>query len=174
VLALIEGPKKGREGRYRQFVETGAATDDEEFLAAMWRSAHCIGSDDFREQVEDRYRDLAGRRGTWEDVSFRRVKGGIPAETILQAVGAVAGVAVKALTTRQRDSRWRAVAARMLCRYGGLTQRAAAPILGVRTGVAVSCQLRKLSQLLESDKALRERLRRIERQLDKEQRRSSH
>jgi putative transposase len=172
VLALLEGPKKGREGRYRQFVGTGAATDDEEFQAAMWRSAHCIGSDDFREEVEDRYRALVGGRVASEDISFRRVKGGVPAETILQAVGAVAGVDVKELTTRQRDSRWRAVAARMLCRYGGLTQRAVAPLLGVRTGVAVSCQLRNLARLLKSDKALEQRLLRIERQLDKEQRRS--
>ena len=45
-------------------------------------------------------------------------------------------------------------------------------MLGVRTGVEVSCQFRKLAQLLESDKAMEERLRCIERRLDKEQRRS--
>jgi len=172
VLALLEGPKKGREGRYRQFVETGAAADDEEFLAAMWRSAHCVGSDDFREEVEERHRVLLEGREALEDVSFRRVSRVVPAETILQVVGAVCGVDPKALTTRQRDSRWRAVAARMLCRYGGLTQRAAAPLLGVRTGVAVSCQVRKLAQLLESDEALREKMRRTETRLDKEQKRA--
>lgn len=172
VLELLEGPKRGREERYRQFVETGVATDDEEFQAAMRRSVHGIGSDDFREEVEDRYRALMEGRGVSEDVSFRRVRGDVPAQTILQVVGAVAGVAVKEITTRQRDSRWRAVAARMLCRYGGLTQRAAASLLGVRTGVAVSCQLRRLAELLETDKRLAEKLRHIEQKLDKEQRRS--
>jgi len=60
----------------------------------------------------------------------------------------------------------------MLCRYGGLTQRAVAPMMGIRTGAAVCCQLRHLAQLVESDKDLEQRVRRIERQLDKEQRRS--
>jgi hypothetical protein len=155
-------------------VETGVGTDDEEFQSALWRSAHSIGSEDFREEVEGRYRALVGGRGALEDVSLRRVKGEVPGEMILQVVGAVAGVEVKGLTRRQRDSRWRAVAARMLCRYGGLTQREVAPVLGVRTGVAVSCQLRKLAQLLESDKDLEGKVRRIEQKLDKEQRRSRH
>jgi len=52
VLMMLDGPNKDREPRYRQFVETGLATDDEEFVAV-----------------------------------------------------------------RQPDCRWRAVAARMLCRY---------------------------------------------------------
>ena len=49
VLALVEGRKKDRHRRYREFVESGLAGNDEEFAAVMVRSAHCIGGDDFRE-----------------------------------------------------------------------------------------------------------------------------
>jgi len=36
-----------------------------------------------------------------------------------------------------------------------MTQRRVAEILGLRTGVAVSCQLRKLSKKLKKDKKLK-------------------
>ena len=168
VLALLGGRKDDREARYRQFVETGVAENDDEFAAAMWRSAQSIGSADFREDVDERYRTLLKDRRVPEDVSFRRVGNVLPAQRILAVVAAVVGVKANDLTVRQRDNRWRAVTARMLCRYGGLTQRRAAGILGVRTGVAVSCQLRKLTGLLQSDPGLQEEVSRVERRLKKE------
>jgi hypothetical protein len=61
-----------------------------------------------------------------EDVSFRRVARVAPVEKILEVVVSVSGVAREALFEQQRDCRWRAAASRMLCRYGGLTQREAA------------------------------------------------
>ena len=39
-------------------------------------------------------------------------------------------------------------------------------MLGVRTGVAVSCQLRQLARLLESDLVLKSVVERIEKRLD--------
>ena len=53
---------------------------------------------------------------------------------------------------RQRNSFTRAIAAKALCDHCGMTQRQVAEILGLRTGVAVSCQLRKLSEQLKKDK----------------------
>ena len=85
-------------------------------------------------------------------------------------VAASAGVDVKDWAKRCSDSRWRAVAARMLCQYGGLTQRAVAPLLGVRTGAAVCCQLRKLTQLCQTDAVLHRALAGIEKRLDRQQR----
>jgi hypothetical protein len=61
----------------------------------------------------------------------------------------------------------------MLCRYGGLTQRSAAVVLGVRTGVAENCQLKKLAKLLDTDEGLRAKVLRIERRLDREQQRQA-
>ena len=59
------------------------------------------------------------------------------------------------LHVRQRNSFTRAIAAKALCDHCGMTQRQVAEILGLRTGVAVSCQLRKLSEQLENDKKLK-------------------
>jgi hypothetical protein len=87
----------------------------------------------------------------------------LSAERIIGVVSSVAGVDPKDLVKRQSDCRWRAVTARMLCRYGGLTQRRAATILGVCNGIAVSCQLRKLA-----DKVLTEAVQSIEKRLGKE------
>lgn len=168
VLALLEGGKGRLEDRYREFVEAGVAQDDKEFVQALWLSSHCIGGEDFREDVEERYKELLQGRRVPEDVALRHIVKTLPAERIIEVVSSVAGLDPKNLVKRQRDSRWRAVTARMLCRYGGLTQREVATILGVRTGVAVSCQLRKLADLLRSEETFGDAVHKIEKRLSKE------
>jgi hypothetical protein len=46
----------------------------------------------------------------------------------------------------------------MLCDYGGLTQRQAADVLGLRSGAAVSAQLHKLADKLKTDARLRKQM----------------
>jgi hypothetical protein len=135
----------------------------------LMRSAHGIGSDGFCEDIEDRYRDLVSQRRQREDISFRRVIRCIPPQRVLDVVARVLSIDRKDLLLRQRDCRWRAIATRMLCRYGGLTQREAARELGLRTGVAVSCQIKLLTRLINTDTKLAKVVRRIERRLEKEQ-----
>ena len=168
VLALMEGVRKKREERYARFVEAGLAAKDEEWAATMRRSVHCIGSDDFREGIEERYRERVSGVRSREDISFRRAGRRVGSDRVLEVVAKGAGVGREDLLRRTRDCRWRAVAARMLCRHGGLTQREAARELGLGTGVAVSCQLKRLGALLESDKTLLRTVQRIDGQLDKE------
>lgn len=153
VLALMGGRQSEQSRRYREFVEDGIAADDEEFQAILGRSVRSIGSDRFREWVDRGYRELAERQPVPQDVAFRRIGQVLSAERILEAVAQVAKVTPEELRIRRRDSRWRGVASRMLCRYGGLTQRAAAALLGVETGVAVSCQIKNLDRLVKSDAA---------------------
>ena len=88
---------------------------------------------------------------------------------VLKTVAAVVGREAKELQIRRRDARWRAVASRMLCPYGGLTQRAVAAKLGLHTGVAVSCQLRKLTLLLACNADLRRQVGEIEAILQRQQ-----
>jgi REP element-mobilizing transposase RayT len=167
LLLLQEGPRKRRLEAYRTFVEAGVAQDDEEFQAVLGRSAQCIGGDEFRDEVEDRYTALLEKTKRPEDVALRRRSKVLGAATVLATVSRMAGIEKDRLRVRTRDCRWRAVAARMLCRYGGLTQREAAQELGLRTGVAVSCQLRQLARLLASDARLARAVRQIEGNLDK-------
>ncbi len=58
VLALMAGARKQRMEAYRAFVEAGVAEDDEEFQSLLWRSAQCIGGDEFREEMDGRYEEL--------------------------------------------------------------------------------------------------------------------
>jgi putative transposase len=168
VLALVGGRGAEGRGRYQEYVETGLATDDEEFQALLMRSARSIGSERFREQVDADYRALAAQRSVSEDIALRRRGRVLSAEAILAAVGSAAGVPPAELRLRRRDSRWRAVASRMLCQYGGLTQRAAAAWLGVGTGVAVSCQIKQLTRLMEADEGLRRTVRRLEQRFEEQ------
>ena len=81
--------------------------------------------------------------------------------SIMEVVGNALGLE-EGWETQRRHNVGRAVAAMMLCKYGGLRQRAAAPILGVGTGAAVSAQLGRLEKALKMDPALASRADHIE------------
>ena len=49
-----------------------------------------------------------------------------------------------------------------LCKYGGLTQRQAAKIVGIRSGIAVCLQIRKVNELMKRDRSLKRHLAEIE------------
>ena len=166
MLGVMEGPTGTREGRYREFVESGIETDDVAFIGELSKSSRSIGSDTYREWVDERYRELVEAHETPEDVSFRCGVERLLPESILEVVAKTAKVDCAALLIRQRDSRWRAVAGRMLCTHGGLTQREVAAILGLGTGVAVSCQLKHLNQLMEAEPKFRQQVEAISAKLE--------
>ncbi|MEI6809539.1 MAG: transposase [bacterium] len=170
MLSLMAGRKREKPERYRSFVEGGIAKDDEEFLGELVRSSRSIGSGDYREWVDECYREQVEKRSMQEDVSFRRIIRQVPANTILEAVARAAGIRTESLAERSRDSRWRAVAGCMLCKYGGMTQREAAKVLGLKSGVAVSCQLRHLRELLTAGDELKKVVERLDRKLAAQQR----
>ena len=84
---------------------------------------------------------------------------------VVEAVAAEYGVGAEMMPERQRGTWLRPVAAKMLCRYGGLTQRAAAGMLRMTTGSAVSAQIRRLAAEQSQNRQLRRQLDRIERVL---------
>lgn len=167
MLSLMGGSQKTMPERYMVFVEGGMDTDDWEFQAELKRSPRSIGDAKFREWVDDCYREQLENRGVREDISFRRIGKELDAEVILKLVAQRAGIEREKLRDRKRDATWRSVAGFMLCKYGGRTQREIAAILGVKTGVAVSCQLKNLKGKLAADAGLREQVAAIECSLQK-------
>jgi len=170
MLGLMGCAKARRMAEYRRFVEANVVGDDEEFLSDMARSSRAIGSEKFLEWVDDRYDELLGKRKGKEDASFRRTSRRQSPDAILSAVAKFGGVKKEELSIRRRDSALRAVASLMLCRYGGLTQRHAASILGLKTGVAVSCQLKRLKTLIESAPHLQRLVQRLDHTLSSRER----
>jgi putative transposase len=148
----------GQAGTYRRFVETGISQIDAAFVEEARASRLCLGSKDFRTRVRTRYEDLLHGKQQTEDVAFRRSGTRLPVDRILRIVGEGLGVDPASLHRRRRDSLDRAVASRMLCEYGALTQRQAAHVLGLRSGAAVSTQLHRLAEQLETDPRLARRL----------------
>jgi putative transposase len=155
VLALLGAGRGGRSAAYRRFVEAGIADIDAAFLEAKSASALCLGSQAFRTKVQLLYQDLVQGRDRPEDIAFHRRGGRRGAEEVLEIVCHRLGVSPDALRCRRRDSFTRAIAARMLCDYAGLTQRQAAKVLAIGTGGAVGKQLDKLARELTRDNRLR-------------------
>jgi len=162
LLSEMGGKRRQQRRRYRQFVESGLAEDDEDFKAALKASPRCIGGEAFRGWVEERYQKLIEKRRRPEDASLRRVTAPLEAEAVLAAAAQALGVEVGEFQRRRRNSALRGVAARLLVKYRGLTQRDVAARLGVGTGAAASTQIRKAQAWASDDAQLRRRIRRAE------------
>jgi len=105
---------------------------------------------------------MVEKRRRPEDASLRRVLAPLAAETVLAEAARALGVEAGEFKRRRRNSALRGVAARLLVKYSGLTQREVAALLGVGTGAAVSTQIRKVQAWTSDDARLRSRILRAE------------
>lgn len=158
LLATVASRPSGRAETYRRFVEAGIAQIDTAFLEEAQVSRLCLGSEEFRARIRAWYENRLAARPQRENIAFRRTGTQLSREDILRAVCRGLGIERAALLRRRRDAQERAVASRLLCDYGGLTQREVAEVLGLRSGAAVSAQLRKLAEQVQSDPRLRRQM----------------
>ncbi len=164
ILALFKGSSAKQRKAYRKFVEDGVDEHDIPFRTALKASALSVGNDAFRQLAQAKYQEMA-RSKTREDVSFRQVRMAISPEQVLRVVSNAMEVDVGMLKQQHRNSFLRGIAARMLCQYAGMTQRAAARELGIKSGSAIGQQIRKVAGALHNDSKLGQQLQIIEAQL---------
>ena len=158
ILATVGAPGTRESDAYRRFVEAGIEQIDAGFLDEARASRLCLGSEGFRARIRAWYENRLAGRPRPEDIAFRRTGTRLPVERILGAVCEQRGIARETLLGRRRDALDRALASRLLCDYGGLTQREVAAVLGLRSGAAVSAQLQNLAQRLSTEPALRRQM----------------
>lgn len=166
MLGQMSGKQSQWRRRYRGFVENGLDEADEEFIEAMNESPRAIGSTEFLAWVDKQYHKLIEKQEKLEDVAFRRMQGTIDTETVLGAVAEAFKVDRETILRRQRNTDVRGVAAQLLCQYGGLTQRQVADLLGLKTGAAVSYQIRKVKTARARDKRLAKKFKKLQKELD--------
>lgn len=161
ILAMVDRGRAGQARAYRRFVEAGICDIDAAFIEARTASRLCLGSPEFQRRIRTLYENLLHGRTRPEDAAFRRAGRCVPVEKILAVVCRELETPREELPIRRRDCLPRAVAARMLCDWGALTQRQTADVLGLGSGAAVSLQLRRLAEELASNARLRKRVDRI-------------
>ncbi len=165
VLAQVSGGRRQRQRLYRQYVEAGLAETDEDMMEALKESSLCIGTEVFRDWVQELYVKLQVGHER-EDIAFRKTGKRLKVKDVVEAVCEQFGTKTEELVRRKRGDYTRAVAAKLLCKYAGLTQRDVARELNVRTGSAISHEIKKLQAIMETDKRLLRRFRRLQRVLD--------
>lgn len=171
MLAIVGGKGQLKVTRYRAYVERRIVDDDEDFIGAMNESPRGIGDVGFRSWVDGVYESMLAGRNRIEDVAFRRTSLPLEASTVFGVLCDEFSVNEADFHKRRRKSYLRGVAARMLVRYAGMTQREAADALGVGTGAAISRQERKLAEDIKQDRGLRQSIENVEYRL-KEMRQS--
>ena len=100
-------------------------------------------------------------------MSFRRIAGQVGTDGILKAVVAEYGLKAAELQRRQYGREARAVAALLLMREPGHTQREVARRLAMGTGSAVCRQIGRLKARLPADRDLVARLARMKGELER-------
>ncbi len=165
IWVMVE-PRPARQMEvYRRFVEAGIEDIDAAFVDTRRASRLCIGSEDFRDQVAALYQQALQRRSDSEDVAFRRGVQTVSGERITSIVREELNIGDEDILRRHRESVVRPILATLLCRVGGLTQRQAAGVLGLRSGSAVSVQMRRLTAKVASDRKLADQIAKIESRL---------
>ncbi|MDA0323796.1 MAG: transposase [Verrucomicrobia bacterium] len=162
LLSEMSGKRREWAKRYREFVESGLAENDEDFQIALKESPRSIGSDGFRAWIDELYQKRVETHARPEDVSFRHITEPLPTDDVLAILTEIFGVEVDEFKRRRHDSPLRAVAARSLMRYAGLSQRGVADLLKVGSGAAVCNQINRLPGKLAKDRRLRRQVKQAE------------
>lgn len=166
VLAQMGGRVRDRPRLYREYVECGMAEDDREMREVMMASPLGIGGEGFQRSLWSFHNKRSAGIEWSEDMAFRRTRKALDPQEVLRVAGEAFGVEVDAFGERRRNSPLRPVAAKLLLRYAGLTQRNVAEVLGMSTGAAVSVQTKKYEPWLCRDKRLAKLVQRIESRLN--------
>ncbi len=153
---MMDGPKRILKSQYRRFVEAGIVDIDSAVIYAKQRSPLCIGSDDSVERIRSLYHELVDSRRRQEDISFRRMNYSLDSERILSAVCRIFKIDRPELYQRRKGSLLRPIAAKFLTEYGGLSQRDVGLLLKIGNGASVSKQIKKISDILESNQEVQE------------------
>jgi REP element-mobilizing transposase RayT len=169
VLAQMGGRISERPKRYRKFVETGLAEDDEEFREILSASPRSIGGDDFRAWVDALH--LERLRGCLrpEDISFRHTTEPLSPNVVLAVLANIFDAEESAFRERRRNSALRAVAARYLMRYAALSQREVADLLHAGSGSAISKQLKGYAKAFNEDRSLKRKCKQVDAKLESKQ-----
>jgi len=165
LLAMMSGPSRAWPRRYREYVENGLAESNspapvhgvagDDFKEALKRSPHSIGSDGFRAWIDELYQQRLEQHARPEDVAFRHLGAPLPAANVLAVLGKAFAVDVAEFSRRRHASPLRGVAARLLIRFAGLSQREVADLLNMGSGAAVCNQLKRFADKWGEDRRLR-------------------
>ena len=167
ILGLMETRKNRQRCEYRKHVESGVAETDEEFMALLKKARLGIGGDEFRVKIDRLYHELVEKSRKPEDAVFRRQIGNISAEEIFCLLNKTLGLGTERFKERKRKSELRPLAAKMLSKYGGLTNRNIAEMLHIGTGAAAGRAIARLDKILEKNHKLKMRLSEMEKEFDK-------
>jgi hypothetical protein len=134
---------------------------DEELWAVWTLSSKAIGQESFCREVEEWHQERVAALPDPSSVAGRRVEVGWRPEEILERVAA--GLANdKDELRRQRGGDWRRwLTMKLLHEGGGLTQRAAGRMMGMKDGSEVSRYLRTLEEKAKTDAKCRAELIRL-------------
>jgi REP element-mobilizing transposase RayT len=142
ILAQVGGRSRRRKRLYREYVEGGLAECDDELLEVLEKSPHAVGGEEFLAWVREEYLRLTEEQDVTADIAFRKEIRRLSTEEVVAAVCRRFGISETDLGKKRRDSLIRPVAAGMLSTYAGLSNRAIARMLGLKSAGSVTNQLR--------------------------------
>lgn len=168
LLAIMGGRSNAkRRAEFRRYVEGAITEPDVKIIEAMTWNPLGIGGEEFRDRILTLYEQLTQKSKKPEDVSLRREGRWLAAAEIVGICCRHLGVEPSAIRERRRKNWVRAVTARELGRYAGMTQREIAAMFGVATGKAVGVQQENVRRGIQEDRKLAKLISAIETEIEK-------
>lgn len=124
-----------------------------------------IGSEEFLEKIQSLYEKRVKESRSPEDASLRRLGAKVETSRIIDCAGKELGLKAGWERQQRRDLA-RPILACLLCRYGGLSQREVASVLGLTTGAAVSLQVKRAEASRGKSRTVARQMDRIEKALN--------
>lgn len=162
ILAFCGDRAAEQRREYRRFVESALRGAGESDSYGFRIESIAIGGKAFVDWVREALIDRAQHAKCAADTALRPEAAAVPVDQVLAVAARMLDVETGVFRARRRGSDLRGIAAHVLCRFAGLTQREAADVLGMSTGAAVGKQLERLRRRLQDDAILSRRLATIE------------
>lgn len=159
---LIKVFGKGGPRGFREYVEFGLVNDDVELREVLDQSSKGIGDLDFRIMIEGLKNRAKRNHGKIEDVAFRRQSQTLPQEKVISVILEYYELEMDQLKRQKRGTPYRPVAAKMLFRYCGMTQREIADFLVLKTGAAVSAQISKANEMERTSRKIKKDMKELQ------------
>jgi len=157
---------KGGVAEYKSYVEAAFKSRDSAFSALLDASTVAIGNDEFVADIKRKHdRFVAGRKPA-ELAVYGRKKKGVSRSKVLDLIRKEMKVDKSVFYTQSKSNACRAIASLLLYRYAALTQSEIANVLELKSGAAVSLQIRRLRQRMETDIELKRLVDRLRKKLE--------
>lgn len=162
VLMQVGEGRSNLRRAYQRFIETGLAESNDEFETLMHNGKPWLGSDALGVKYAEHVRAKLKHLKRPEDVAVKPYMDIVDSAVIMKRIAKLMNCKIEEMCRRRCGVEYKGLVAKALKRHTVLTNREIAPLLGLRSGAAVSWLERRINELIASETEVRNTWKKVE------------